>query len=362
MCVFSSKTVLVLIAAAATLAVVPAAAHMMSMSNGELRIRGDAAEYELRMPLYEVTHIKEPEKSLFQNFHLYDGRAEARLVEHFCEAVPGQDAYLCRAEYQFPRPVEHLEVQCTFASITVPNHVHLLHAEKDGLSDQAVFDFTYTRQPLRFLPPGRAAMAFSQVWEGMLRAAAGWAELLFLLALVMAARSRRELYALAAAFLAGEFASALYIDYGSWAPAPRFVEAAAALTVAYLAVEILLLPEAGHRWAVAAALGVFHGFYFGLFLRDSQMHWLPVMGGVLLAELLLLLLFAWIVAVTEKLAARLRAAADGRFASSSAEPGSAGVSARSAALLQSVALQPIRAGAGILLAVGMVWFFLRLRG
>ena len=347
----TAKTAIVLVWVAA-LAGLPAAAHMMSMSNGELRIRGDAAEYELRMPLYETTHIKEPEKSIFANFHLYDGRAEARLVKHFCESVPAEDAYLCRAEYQFPHAVEHLEVQCTFASITVPNHVHLLHAEKDGLSDQAIFDFTYTRQPVRFLPPGQAAMAFSQVGEGMLRAASGWAQLLFLLALVMAARSRRELYALAGAFLAGEFASALYIDYGSWAPAPRFVEAAAALTIAYLAVEILLLPEAGHRWAVAAALGVFHGFSFGLFLRDSQMHWLPVMGGVVFAELLLLALFAWIVARIERLAARRRPSAEG----ASGEPG--GV----AAMVRSVALRPTRAAAGILLAVGMAWFLLRLRG
>ncbi len=315
--------------ALSVLAAGPAFGHMMSMSNGELRIRGDTAEYELRMPLYEIAHIKQPDTSLFEHFRLYDGRKEAKLLKHFCQANTSQDAYLCRAEYQFPGPVKTLEVECTFAAITVPNHVHLLHAERDGISDQAVFDFSFTRQPLRFLPPGRAAMAFSQVWAGMLRAAAGLAQLLFLLALVMAARSRRELYALAAAFIAGETISALYVAYGSWSPAPRFVEAAAALTVAYLAIEILLLPDAGHRWAVAAALGVFHGFYFGLFLRDSQMHWLPVLAGVAAAELILLGAFAWLVARVERMAAALR---------------------------------PVRAGAGILLAVGLVWFLLRLRG
>jgi len=58
---------------------------------------------------------------------------------------------------------------------------------------------------------------------------------LFVLALAIAARRRRELYALAAAFLAGEFGSALYVVWGSWPPAPRFVEAAAALLVAGMA-------------------------------------------------------------------------------------------------------------------------------
>ncbi len=313
--------------AAASLAA-PLAAHMMSLSTGELRVHDDRAEYELRIPLYEITHVKEPDKTLLENFRLYDGRAEAKLVKHFCQPSAAQDAYLCRAEYQFPGPIKDLQVECTFAAVTVPNHVHVLHAERNGLSDQAIFDFSYTRLPLRFTPPGRAAMAFSQVWAGMLRAAAGAAQLLFLLALAMASRRRRELYTLAGAFLAAECASALYITYGSWSPAPRFVEAAAALTVAYLAIEILLLPEAGHRWAVAAALGVFHGFYFGLFLRDSQLHPLPVLGGVLITELLLLALFAWLLARLERAASQLR---------------------------------PIRAAAGVLLVVGMAWFFLRLR-
>lgn len=310
------------------LAAVPLFAHMMSMSTGELRLRGDRAEYELRLPLYEITHLKEPEKSLFQNFRLFDGGAEARLVKHLCEPNAAQGVYECKAEYQFPADVNNLEVQCTFAAVTVPNHVHLLRAERDGVSDQAIFDFSYTRLPLRFVAPGRAAIAFSQFRAGMLRAAGGAAQLLFLLALAMAARRRRELYALASSFLAGECASALYIAYGNWSPAPRFVEAAAALTVAYLAVEILLLPEAGYRWAVAGALGVFHGFYFGLFLRDSQMHWLPVLGGVLLAELALLVLFAWVLNQVRRMAARLR---------------------------------PLQAGAAVLLVIGMTWFFLRLR-
>lgn len=313
----------------AALTAAPLLAHMMSMSTGELRVEGARVLYELRMPLYEITHVKQPDTALLQNFHLYDGSTEAHLAKHLCEADPAQDVYICRAEYEFPAAVKNPEVACTFAAVTVPNHVHVLHAERDGLSDQAIFDYSYTRAALRFTPPGRAAMALSQIWAGVLRAAAGLAQLLFLLALVMAARRRQELYALAGAFVAGECGSALVLFYGTWSPAPRFVEAAAALTIAYLAVEILLLPEAGHRWAVAAALGVFHGFYFGLFLRESQMHPLPVLAGVVSTELLLLALFAWLLGRLARIAHRL---------------------------------QPVRAGAGALLLVGMAWFLLRLRG
>ena len=71
----------------------------------------------------------------------------------------------------------------------------------------------------------------------------------------------------------------------AWQPAPRFVEAAAALTVAYLAVEILLLPEAGARWLVAGVLGVFHGLYFHLFLQTTGYAPALVLPGAALAEL-----------------------------------------------------------------------------
>jgi hypothetical protein len=307
----------------------PLAAHMMSMSTGELLVRGDRVEYALRVPIYEIGHLQEPEKTLFANFHVYDGTKEATLTKHLCDADPGEGSYICRAEYQFPAPVQDLQVACTFASVTVPNHVHLLRAERDGVWDQAIFDLSLTRTSLRFQPPGQTEMALSQIGAGMKRAAGGWAQLLFLLALAMAARSRRELYLLAGSFLAAECLAALYINYGEWTPAARFVEAAAALTVAYLAVEILLLPDAAHRWAVAGALGVFHGFYFGLFLRESQYHPLPVLAGVVVTEAALLALFAWLLSRIERFAAALR---------------------------------PVRVGAGALLAVGLAWFFLRMRG
>src|SRR5262249_14188124 len=44
-------------------------AHMMSMSSGDLSIRGTHAVYELRMPLYEIPHVKDPAETLFRNIH-----------------------------------------------------------------------------------------------------------------------------------------------------------------------------------------------------------------------------------------------------------------------------------------------------
>jgi hypothetical protein len=156
----------------------------------------------------------------------------------------------------------------------------------------------------------------------------GAAQLLFLAALVLAARSRRELLLLSAMFVTGQVACVLAMPHVWWQPAPRFVEAAAALTVAYLAVEILLLPQAGARWAIAGVLGAFHGLYFHLFLQNTGYSALWVLAGAAIAE----------VAAISVLALLL-----------------------SQVVRMGKALRPVRVCALALLMFGLVWFGLRLR-
>jgi hypothetical protein len=261
-----------------------AAAHVMSMSSGDLTVDGARAHYELRMPLYEITHVSHPEQTLLENIRF----SGARTAKHECHADSAHDAYLCSADYEWPSPVDRIDVECTFPRITVPNHVHLLRAEMGGKHDQAVFDLGFTRATLRFRPPTKTEIAITQSGAGFLRAIGGPVQLLFLAALVLAARSRRELLALAGMFLAGQVATVTIVPHTNWQPAARFVEAAAALTIAYLAVEILLLPKAGSRWLIAGVLGAFHGLYFCLFVQTTQYSAVLVLAGAAMAEVLVL--------------------------------------------------------------------------
>jgi hypothetical protein len=262
----------------------------MSMSSGDLTVNGARAHYELRMPLYEITHATNPAQTLVEHIRF----SGARMVQHECHADTAHDAYLCSADYEWSSPVDRIDAECTFAQITVPNHVHLLRAEMGGKHDQAVFDLGFTRATLRFRPPTKAEIAITQSGAGFLRALGGPVQLLFLAALVLAARSRRELLALAGMFLLGQIASVAIVSRTSWQPAARFVEAAAALTIAYLAVEILLLPKAGSRWLIAGVLGVFHGLYFCLFVQTTEYSAAVVLAGAAVAEVLALALL-WFV-------------------------------------------------------------------
>ena len=39
-----------------------------------------------------------------------------------------QGIYRCEVSYEFPEPPDELTIECTFAAVTVPNHVHVLRA------------------------------------------------------------------------------------------------------------------------------------------------------------------------------------------------------------------------------------------
>ena len=161
-----------------------------------------------------------------------------------------------------------------------------------------------------------------------MRALGGAVQLLFLAALALAARSRRELLAITLMFLLGQAASVLAMGHVVWQPAPRFVEAATALAVAYLAVEILLLPEAGARWLVAGALGALNGLYFHLFVLTTRYSPPLVLLGAALAELSAIALLALVLSRIGRVAKAFR---------------------------------PVQVAASALFVFGMVWFLLRLR-
>jgi hypothetical protein len=296
---------------------------MMSMSSGDALVDGARLRYELRMPAFEVQHIKDPDRSIFEHISFSGGR----LISKKCSLE--EDTYRCNGEYEFSEPVDILQVTCTFPAITVPNHVHLLRAVKGEHRDQAIFDVSFSKATLRFRPPTGFENFATQTGAGFVRALGGWAQVLFVAALALAARSRRELAALGGMFLAGQALSTLMTRMAGFEAAPRFVEAASALTIAYLAVEILMLPRAGSRWLIAGVLGGFHGLYFELFVRTSEFNPLYVLTGASLAEALLLVLFAF-------LFARVGQAAQ--------------------------ALRPMQVAAGLLLAVGLGWFFWRVLG
>ena len=228
----------------------PLWAHVISMSTGELRIDGPLADYELRIPMVEVAQMANPAAIL--NYVHFEGghRTSAKCADE-------DGTYVCHASYEFETLVpERLGVECRFFEVTVPNHVHWLHAVRGANSDQEVFDQAFPRSELRFRPPSKIETAGRGLGLGFARAAMNWIGLLFLLGLAIAAPGSIRPFG---CFLIGEVAAVLIGPRIPWPLAPRFLEAAMALTVAYLAVEILMVADAKNLSWIVAVLGLFHG-------------------------------------------------------------------------------------------------------
>ena len=107
--------------------------------------------------------------------------------------------------------------------------------------------------------------------------------LLLLIAIVAASRGWPEFQLFATCFVAAQAAPLLA---ASIAPTlnPRFLELASALAVAYLAVEILFLPQAGTRWLVVMVVGLFPGLALAAMVRQTELSSLGMWLGVQAVE------------------------------------------------------------------------------
>jgi hypothetical protein len=219
----------------------PLAAHMVSLSSGQMEITGTTAHLVLRVPVYEVP---EGEKMLGDAYQI----AGATLTGRSCSAT--NEELVCT--YRFEKVPANPRVICRLADVLVANHVHVLTAQRDGAIARQVFSGAEREAELRF---GGGSDPLRDAMDGLRQAFSGWARLLLLFTIGFAARRRGEAAAFALAVAAGQGLS-LYLALPA---APRFVEAAAAIGVGYLAFEVWLLPEAGHRWAAVAGVGLLLG-------------------------------------------------------------------------------------------------------
>jgi len=49
--------------------------------HGDITVQGNRAHYELRMPVYEIAHVKNPDTSLFEHIHFSTAGQEGRLFK-----------------------------------------------------------------------------------------------------------------------------------------------------------------------------------------------------------------------------------------------------------------------------------------
>ena len=214
--------------------------------------------------------MESPQSTLLAAFQVTSDGAEPTQTTGNCSERAGDGMYVCNASFVFEEAPKTVHVRCDYPAVTVPNHVHILRSGEGDLSRQTMFDIASQEAEIRFVEPTSLEVFWTQFNAGLRRVLINPVLVLFLLALTLSARTRSEAFAITEAFIAVEVVAALVFKTGAWTAPARFVEAAGALTIAYLAVEILLLPEAGKRWLIAGGLGLFHGLFFGVFYSKQS--------------------------------------------------------------------------------------------
>lgn len=237
-----------------------ASAHVVSVSNGELLIDGRNATYQLRMPDYEIENLANPEIALLDELRL----AGATRTSSNCKTDDGW--YICDARYEFAEDVaDTVNVECMLYRVTVPNHVHILYAARGENSDQKVFDQNTSMAEMRFHPPSLGESITRDGSAGALRLLKSFAALLFLVTLALASRSWKEALLLSAAFLIAQWLVRLISPFIPIGMSPEFLEAVLALTAAYLAAELIFLPDSRSKWIIVPIFGLIHGLPFAGF-------------------------------------------------------------------------------------------------
>lgn len=99
----------------------------------------------------------------------------------------------------------------------------------------------------------------------------GYDHLVFLFGLVLVRSRPRELLGVVTAFTVAHSLTLGLATLGVWAPSPRFVEPAIALSIAYVGVENLLVKDARRRWRITFPFGLVHGFGFAGALREIEL-------------------------------------------------------------------------------------------
>ncbi len=187
-------------------------------------------------------------------------------------ALDPPDGLRLRASYDCPREPRHLHLHFGFLDRLPSDHRHLATVHAPG-GDQDVL--AVLARPDFDVDLGAASGA-SHGFASLLRAGVehiltGADHLAFLLALVLGATLITSeggrvgvgaLVAMLTAFTVGHSASLAIATLAGFAPGPRLVEPAVAMSVAYVGAENLFTKSVRHRWLLTLPFGFVHGFAF----------------------------------------------------------------------------------------------------
>lgn len=293
---------LALAAAACLLVVVatrPARAHEVGLSRGEYALAGANVTAQLTFARRDLVSLVAgldadhdgtlTEAELARDRDAVSGVLVGRIkVRGDDAACPGEleearlaeeDGVTLRAIYRCPAAPRSVHVDVGVISDLPIGHRHLAHFNgASGPSDSVIsvrnrsFSFDSTPGQASTEAPKasyRGKLSFFPM--GVEHILTGYDHLVFLLGLVIVGGRWRSLLMVVTAFTLAHSITLALAALGVWAPSPRIVEPAIALSIAYVGVENFFVKNAEKRWRITFPFGLIHGFGFAGALQEVAM-------------------------------------------------------------------------------------------
>jgi hydrogenase/urease accessory protein HupE len=271
------------------------AAHALSVSYGHFSIDDGRVAAVVRIPLDDLDLLLRLDRDLDGRVSDAELAAARTALASYIDRhlrVRGDGAPLAGTLdrlvfWRDPASFEYIEANLTF---TAPRPVRAVAVESDVLVDlyphhKMLGEFVFARGGRAdefVLEPGRPyerrvaerrawTTAISFVRLGIEHIFTGYDHILFLFGLLLVGNGPRSLVAIVTSFTIAHSLTLAVATLGLVSPAPWTVEAAIALSIAYIGVENLFVRNPRHRWKITFVFGLVHGFGFAAVLRDMEL-------------------------------------------------------------------------------------------
>jgi len=273
----------------------PGLAHTVGVSRGTYSVSGSTVEAELMFARPElITALPDLDSNrdgaistaeLAGSLPVVEQTIvrglEVRTASAVCEGeleaaeLSEQDGVVVRARYRCGS--EPFSIRLALLNSLSLGHRHIASASVGEETLRAVVyeaspEFRVARSPEMVAAGGATGeVAWGLFRLGVQHILTGFDHLLFLLAIVLVGGGLRSLLVVVTAFTAAHSVTLALAALGVWAPSPRIIEPAIALSIAYVGVENWFVRDAARRWLITFPFGLIHGFGFAGAIREISL-------------------------------------------------------------------------------------------
>jgi len=290
--------------AAVSLLSARAGAHAIGLSTGEYAAKGETVQVKLAFARGELAGVvpgldenhdghvtalevegarKELERNVLAKIHVTAGGAPCAPVLTGA-GITEQDGLTVDGRFDCGSSTNVFDVDVALLDDLSQVHRHVARAVGTSTHDEVLYNGHAT---FSIAPPAASSVATPDAaapasatrqgprgaWAffalGIEHILTGYDHLVFLFGVVLLRAKTKELLVVVSAFTIAQSITLAIALLGLFAPSPRLVEPAIALSIAYVGVENFFVKDCSERWRVTFPFGLIHGFAFAEALQKT---------------------------------------------------------------------------------------------